>query len=1398
MKSEGGSVNYASFPQYFDTSNSIYTSFAKSPYSAYDNGSTKREVTNSWTGYVYWHWMYNVGYAAVTNRTISDRPGDFDQYGNTPGFVYKYFSAFTSSVNCPYLDNYYCCSRNQPSYNCVNVMPDKSSLGTGTTRYFRFDYYTSSYKDSRKIYEYTKTTRKESSTEVTSSKVISNIVQYVRYRKSDVAATGIDLNKTKVTLIKGQTDTLTATIYPSNATNKTVTWTTSNSSVCTVDSGKVYAVGEGTATIVAKTNNGYTASCVYQVIDNSTVEVISLILDRNSVVLTVGGTTTLAFNILPSNASNKSVTWTSSNTSVATVSGGKITAVGEGTATITAKTSNNKTSTCLVTVSKSNIEARSVSLDKTSLALIEGGTATLKATVQPSNASDKSISWTSSNTSVALVSGGEVIAVGEGTATITATTSNGKKATCSVTVSKATVAVTGVSLNENTLPLAIGSSATLTATVAPSNATNKTLTWTSSNTSVATVTSSGKVTGVTAGTATITVKTNNGKTDTCTVTVSPVAPTSVSLNKTSLNLNVGNSETLTATISPSNATDKTLTWTSSNTSVATVSSNGKVTVVAVGNAVITVKTSNGKTASCSITGTPIAAISIALNKSSLTLYDGNSETLSATITPSNVTDKSLTWTSSNTSVATVSNNGKVTAITKGTATITVKTVNGKTASCTVNVIKDPSKAFTWGRDNWSFCNWSSYFGSGTYRSMISDHYIEVLKKNLTNSEYEQVFGGSNSKGYIDKDWGGSCYGMSSLMVLASKGIFPYSSYGSGASSLFNLSMTSNVKSLITYYQLTCLKAEFWTHSNYDYDHEKRINEIISLLDKNSTVLICFNAPKANHAIVAYGYEYGNWTKNGKTYQGRILICDPNYARAYDENAHIYFNKSTYDWEIPGYRYSWGVTSDLDETCIYYVGSDLNVINAGGYLSGGSYSQISGTFVARVDALKIASERSIAKVEKVQNGIYNMKGSGQPHGETDSDIEEQRFSRFIMGEQEGNIGYNLYDADSSYMVSQKNADELELEMDYQFCDMYAYSSAGTSAIFDKSGYTSVNGNSAEFRIGMVSDKNYPTKWFSVCVSGKNSANASLLKTDEGYIITADNLKGVLVKVNNKEESLSRTLTTTYPSALIYQKASGGIGFKVDTDNNGTYETALNADDMPTISKQPANCTCNENEAATFSVTAKGTGLTYLWQYMNAGDTSWTSWTSKTTASISVAYSAARDRMKVRCIITDVDGKQVKSNTATLNYNIPVSITTQPSSVTVNEGKSADFVVVAKGKGLKYLWQYKEAGKTAWTDWTSKTTASINVAYAANRDGMSLRCVVTDASGKKVTSNVATLTYNYPLSITKQPASVTVTANSAASFSVTATGKGLKYLWQYKEAGKSSWTDWTSKTTASISV
>lgn len=280
----------------------------------------------------------------------------------------------------------------------------------------------------------------------------------------------------------------------------------SNTSVATVsDNGLVKAVGSGTAVITAKTAiGGRVASCKITVAESS------IQLDKSSVDLYVGATATLSATVVPAGSA---VTWKSADTSIATVSGGKITAVAAGSTTVTASiTVNGKsyTASCPVKVTKP-----SITLSNSTLSLYIAGTSTLTATTVPSG---QTVTWKSDNTSVATVSAGKITAVAEGTANITATITVNEKsysATCKVTVTKPTIII-----DQSSLSAFIGDTATITATMNP---TGQTITWKSSNTGVATVNSSGKITAVAAGTTNITASiTVNGKTynsSACAVTV---------------------------------------------------------------------------------------------------------------------------------------------------------------------------------------------------------------------------------------------------------------------------------------------------------------------------------------------------------------------------------------------------------------------------------------------------------------------------------------------------------------------------------------------------------------------------------------------------------------------------------------------------------------------------------------------------------------------------------------------------------------------------------------------------------------------------------------------------------------------------------------------------------------
>ena len=237
------------------------------------------------------------------------------------------------------------------------------------------------------------------------------------------------LSQTTLEMSIGSSATLSAN---GSSAGTAVSWSSSNPNVASVSDGKVNAIGAGRATITA-TAKGKSAYCVVTV-SAANVAVTSVTLSQSTLALRTGADATLTAAVNPANAADKAITWSSNNPSVATVSDGKVVAVKEGTATITA-TAGGKKASCVVQVSASTVSVESVTLNQTAISLKSGESQTLTATVNPSNATDKTIAWSSSNPNVATVSDGKVVGVSAGSATITASV-GGKTVTCIVTVAQ--------------------------------------------------------------------------------------------------------------------------------------------------------------------------------------------------------------------------------------------------------------------------------------------------------------------------------------------------------------------------------------------------------------------------------------------------------------------------------------------------------------------------------------------------------------------------------------------------------------------------------------------------------------------------------------------------------------------------------------------------------------------------------------------------------------------------------------------------------------------------------------------------------------------------------------------------------------------------------------------------
>jgi uncharacterized protein YjdB len=498
---------------------------------------------------------------------------------------------------------------------------------------------------------------------------------------------------------------LTATVSPSNATNKSVTWSLANGTgQATINTtGLVTAVANGTVTARATANDGS------GIVGSLVITISGQVIPVTGITLTgAGGATTitqdngslaLTATVAPSNATNKSVTWSIANgTGQATIStAGVVTAISNGTVTAraTANDGSGIVGSLVITITGQVIPVTGITVTGaggSSVISSDNGQLQLTATVTPTNATNQTVTWSITNgTGQATINTtGLVTAVANGTVTARATANDGSGIVGSldITISGQVIPVTGITLTgaggATTITQDNGSLA-LTATVAPSNATNKSVTWSIANgTGQATISTAGVVTAISNGTVTARATANDGSgivgslVITITGQVIPVTGITVTGAGGSSVISSDNGQLqLTATVTPTNATNQTVTWSITNgTGQATINSSGLVTAVSGGTvtAVATATDGSGVQGTLTITITnqfiPVTGITVTGAGGLTTItQDNGTLALTATVSPSNATNKSVTWSIANgTGQATISSTGVVTAVSNGTVT----------------------------------------------------------------------------------------------------------------------------------------------------------------------------------------------------------------------------------------------------------------------------------------------------------------------------------------------------------------------------------------------------------------------------------------------------------------------------------------------------------------------------------------------------------------------------------------------------------------------------------------------------------------------------------------------------------------------------------------------------------
>ncbi len=517
-----------------------------------------------------------------------------------------------------------------------------------------------------------------------------------------VSVTGITLATQNEAIVIREILDLTETIMPSNASNQSVVWTSSDASIITVDTnGTISGESEGVATITVTTVDGNYAATTVVTVAAAVINVTGITLAATQENIEVGESLQLSATIQPNDASNQNIVWATTDNATVTVDNqGNITGITEGSAIIQATSEDgNFIAETMVNVSPAIVAVTGITIDKMNVVLDLNETAILIATIQPNNATNQEVTWSSSDPNVVTVdANGTITALMIGNATILATALDGGfTAETTVEVSENIINVTGISVETSSLTIDEGSQLQLNATIEPANATNQSVSWTSDDPNIVSVNAEGEITGLKAGITQINAISDDGSyiaTVTVNVEAVIVGVTGIVLNQSSIVLEVGEANQLDATIEPSNASNTDVVWVSFDETIASVDNQGNILGIAAGTTIISVVTVDGSfSAEISVevkeeNSSEAQVSQIVFDVESLNLEIGESILLNPIFLPANAEKPTVVWSTNDHTIVAINQDGTVTGLAAGTSIIKGITEDGLTVELTINVLKE--------------------------------------------------------------------------------------------------------------------------------------------------------------------------------------------------------------------------------------------------------------------------------------------------------------------------------------------------------------------------------------------------------------------------------------------------------------------------------------------------------------------------------------------------------------------------------------------------------------------------------------------------------------------------------------------------------------------------------------
>ena len=528
------------------------------------------------------------------------------------------------------------------------------------------------------------------------NKVLVNVIE------NTVLPDALEVSQDNINMYIGDVNVVNVVVYPYNALNREVTWSSENNAVATVSDGVIRAVGVGETVVSVTSSNGIRRE-IKVVVDSKLKEVEEISFKEHFIDMKINEIKKVDYQILPSDVVDKSVRFYYDENYIEVSEDGEVKALKAGNTVLTIFTNNQKMDTMVINITDDNVtDDKVIELNKSDIEMNIGDVNRLIATIK--NSDEEELIWSSSNSNIVKVDeDGNVEAIASGNANISVSLKNDSTivANCHVTVKNNDNVISEIKLNYNNISLNVGDNKILIPSFNVDDESLKLL-WSSSNEEIAMVDGNGNVKAIGIGTATIKVMLSNNSNvyAECVVNVNKkdIVLNKLAINKENFSMTVGDKEKLSVLFEPVNATDKVVKWSSSNTKIATVDNNGNVVAVGTGTATIKViLNSNDKifaTSKVVVKQKEISVSKIKLNKSSLKLKAGEKGSLSATVSPSNATNKEIVWKSENTKIAIVnSKTGVVKGINAGSTKIVAvsKSNDNVVAKCTVTVIKESNK-----------------------------------------------------------------------------------------------------------------------------------------------------------------------------------------------------------------------------------------------------------------------------------------------------------------------------------------------------------------------------------------------------------------------------------------------------------------------------------------------------------------------------------------------------------------------------------------------------------------------------------------------------------------------------------------------------------------------------------